>query len=431
MFVAKIRQRGKGVNERDPFGLGREERIRQSKVREVFTPHQPINKIDLLFGREKEVQKLIENVNTPGQHVLLFGDRGVGKSSLANVAQFILLGNGHRQGFMKRCDSEDTFETIVQGPLRAVGADLQLERVTQGRRRSRDMGVEKGVVLRFGRASEIVETFKASGTLSPSVVAEALQALNGLLVVDEADAIANSKDKRKIAELIKHLSDNGSGFKIMVVGIAGTGDELTAAHPSVERCLKETHLSRMSSGELSQIITNGAAKLELKFTRGASGAIVRLSSGYPYFTHLLSLKCAEEAIAGGYKEIGVEDLEYALQAAVEEAEGALKRRYDNAIRSSNTDMYRIILMAAASVGQGEFAAQGLREAISAITGEVISQGTLNNYFKRLVSTDGTTLLRRVDKGFYRFEDPRMLSFVRIANAMLDAKDEDTTALDLK
>lgn len=421
--MAKTRQRGKTVNDRDPFGLGREERILQSKVREVFTPHQPIDQIGLLFGREKEVQKLVENVNTPGQHVLLFGDRGVGKSSLANVARFILLNNGRRQGFVKRCDSEDTFETIVQAPLRAIGADLQLETVAKGRRRSRDIGVEKGVVARFGRSSEIVETFKTSGTLSPSIVAEALQALSGLLVVDEADAIAKPKDKRKLAELIKHLSDNGSPFKIMVVGIAETGDELTAAHPSVERCLKETHLNRMSSDELLEIILNGSEKLELKFTRGASRAIVRLSSGYPYFTHLLSLKCAEEAIAGGYKEISMEDLEFALQAAVEEAEGALKRRYNDGIRSSGTDLYRVILMAAATIGQGEFSAQGLREAITAITGETISQGSLNNYFKRLVSTDGSTVLRRVGKGFYRFEDPRMLSYVRIANAMLEENDE--------
>jgi len=428
--MAKPRHRGNDVDPHDAFGLVREQKILKSKVREVFTPHQPIDQIELLFGREREVQKLIENVNTPGQHVLLFGDRGVGKSSLANVARFILLDNGRREGFTKRCDSEDTFETIVQAPLQFIGADLSLERVSRGRRRSRDIGVEKGLVARFGRSSEIVETFKATGSLSPSVVAEALQPLRGLLVVDEADAIANPRDKRKLAELIKHLSDNGSSFKIMVVGIARTGDELTAAHPSVERCLKETRLNRMSSDELLEILVNGSNKLNLQFSRGASRAIVRLSSGYPYFTHLLGLKCSEEAIAGGYREIDIKDLESALHAAVEEAEGALKRRYDDAIRSSGTDLYRVILMAAASVGQGEFSAQGLREAISAITGEVISQGSLNNYFKRLVSTDGTTVLRRVGKGFYRFEDPRMLSFVRIANAMLDENDE-LSVLDMK
>ena len=63
------------------FGLIREEKIKRSGVREVFTPHRPINKIDFFFGRQREVKTLIEQLNTPGQHSLLYGERRVGKSS--------------------------------------------------------------------------------------------------------------------------------------------------------------------------------------------------------------------------------------------------------------------------------------------------------------------------------------------------------------
>ena len=63
------------------FGLRRESLIAKSKVRSIFTPHQPIVSQDLFFGRSKSVSKLIENINTPGQHAILYGDRGVGKSS--------------------------------------------------------------------------------------------------------------------------------------------------------------------------------------------------------------------------------------------------------------------------------------------------------------------------------------------------------------
>lgn len=412
-------RRRETARRRDHFGLGREERIMASKVRDIFTPHQPVDQIDLLFGREHEVQKLVENMNTPGQHVLLYGDRGVGKSSLANVAGFILLNNGRRERFVKRCDSEDTFETILEGPLRAVGADLPLEQVSRTLKKGRSVGVDKGVVAKFDRADDVVATYRAKGKVSPSIVAEAIGQLSGLLVVDEADAIDRKADKRKLAELIKHLSDAGSPFKIMVVGIAETGDELTAAHPSVQRCLKETKLGRMSDDELIEIIQNGAEVLKLDFSRRATHAIVRLSSGYPYFTHLLALKCAEQAIGGGYTHISIDDLIVALRLAVEEAEGSLKRNYDKAVRSNSTEMYSIILRAASSLPMGEFSAQNLRGAIGNITGETVTQGSLNNYLQRLVGTDGTTVLRRVEKGFYRFEDPRMPSFVRIANGMVD------------
>lgn len=75
----------------DMFGLARERKINASSVRKVFTPHEPIRDQQLFFGRQREVQSLIEQLNTPGQHALLFGDRGVGKSSLANVAADLIL----------------------------------------------------------------------------------------------------------------------------------------------------------------------------------------------------------------------------------------------------------------------------------------------------------------------------------------------------
>jgi putative ribosome biogenesis GTPase RsgA len=48
----------------------------------VFTPHTPVNLVELFLGRTEEVQSIVAQINTPGQHSLLFGDRGVGKSSL-------------------------------------------------------------------------------------------------------------------------------------------------------------------------------------------------------------------------------------------------------------------------------------------------------------------------------------------------------------
>src|SRR5689334_13195709 len=106
----------------DPFGLDREKRILNSGVRSIFTPHQPIQSIELFFGRSKEVSAIIEQLNTPGQHALLFGDRGVGKSSLANVASDLVLSRLSGGKFWnKRCDSTDSFKTLFIEPLTAAG----------------------------------------------------------------------------------------------------------------------------------------------------------------------------------------------------------------------------------------------------------------------------------------------------------------------
>lgn len=401
----------------DMFGLERETKIRTSKVREHFTPHRPISSIDLFFGRQKEVQKLLEHVNTPGQHAILYGERGVGKSSLANIATQILIQRLiEGELYPKRCDSSDSFRSILAGALTKFGAEVDLEEFTKTHKQAGKAGLKIPVVEAGVGSERTTQTKYSPIEFTPSVVAEFLQDKQGLLYVDEADRIRDKKDKVALAELIKLLSDNGSDFKILIVGIADTAEELTGGHPSVSRCLKETYLRRMLDDELRLIVDEGAKKSGLHFQTSVTGNIVRLSSGYPHFTHLLALKCAEEAVATDTKNIDRHCLVNAIRLSVEDAESTLRRLYDDATRSYGTDMYRNILLAASRLGRNEFTAEHLRKKISEVTGEPIAQGTLNNFLRRLVSDDFTAILHRCAKGVYKFSDPRMPSFIRIANA---------------
>ena len=400
------------------MGFGREARIANSLVRQVFTPHQPVHETDFLFGRQEYLRTFVETINTPGQHALLFGERGVGKSSLANVVALLAHVTTSRQVFVKRCDRSDTFETIVHDALAHVGASFALTELQQTSERTKTVDAG-GAAMRgaLELASGTAFSFRPVARLSPSSVADALQNVHGLLVVDEADAISDRDDRIRLAELIKLLSDGGAALKVMVVGIAGTGDELTAAHPSVRRCLREAKLDRMKDDELREIILGGAKALSLGFAPEVIHAIVRLSAGYPHFTHLLALKCAESAVGEERNEILLPHLDAALDSAVKDAEGTLQRIYSDSIRSTS-DMYRCILVSAAAMDSEEFTAAALRQEIEQRTNAPISQNSLNNYFQKLVSWDGTTILRRTAQGHYRFEDPRAKSFVRIANKMI-------------
>ncbi|SMP81496.1 hypothetical protein SAMN06295888_1402 [Desulfonatronum zhilinae] len=403
----------------DPFGIEREALIRRSEVREIFTPHKPIHSIDLFFGRAVEVRALIEQLNTPGQHALLFGDRGVGKSSLANITADLLLKKlATGKFFIKRCDSTDNFKTIFAEPLFYVGINTNI--IESEHRKAEGGKADIGIPGFGGGVHTTTENKSKERGLSaeldsPSWVASKLAKLGGLLLIDELDALRNTTDRHKIAELIKQLSDQGSPFKILLVGIAETGADLTDGHPSVERCLRETRLNRMSEPELKQIIDKGEKALGLRFTPQAKTRIVNVSSGYPHFTHLLALKAAEDAIAEGRTEIGVASVEAATRRAVDDSEGRLKRQYDEACRSYGTDEYHHIVCAAALLGSEEFTAAELRVQYGNLWERRIDQNSLNNYFHRLVSDGDGTILRRIAKGVYRFNDPRMPSFVRIAN----------------
>lgn len=111
----------------------------------------------------------------------------------------------------------------------------------------------------------------------------------------------------------------------------------------------------------------------------------------------------------------MEDLTAAMKLSVEDAEGTLRRKYEAAIRSYSTDMYQKIVLAAANLNREEFSAGQLRVAFVELTGQNITQASLNNFLKRLISDNHDTILVRKAKGIYRFGDPRMPSFVKIAN----------------
>src|SRR5271156_1253718 len=51
----------------------------------AFSPGAPIDESDLFAGRSDQIDKLLDTVMQRGQHAILYGERGVGKSSLANT----------------------------------------------------------------------------------------------------------------------------------------------------------------------------------------------------------------------------------------------------------------------------------------------------------------------------------------------------------
>src|SRR5262249_21182706 len=51
----------------------------------VFTPGTPVLRRDRFHGRVEQILEIINSVAQPGTHVVLYGERGVGKTSLANV----------------------------------------------------------------------------------------------------------------------------------------------------------------------------------------------------------------------------------------------------------------------------------------------------------------------------------------------------------
>jgi Cdc6-like AAA superfamily ATPase len=400
------------------FGLGNESTIIKSRIRDVFTPHIPVDEISHFFGREDEATRLVSVINSPGQHILLYGDRGVGKTSLAKTTCKVILQKIQRGHFFeKRCDSGDTFSSIFEEPLKKSGIDLSFKEETKTHNQGSGAAISAALIKADLSSKQETKTTSSANFKpdSPSWVANQLKSLSGIMLIDEADAIELDKDKKKIAELIKLLSDYNSNFKLVIVGIATTGEELTAGHPSVERCLKEVALQRMCDDDLRKIILNGMQSLSLRPDADVVNKIVDISAGYPHFTHLISLKCGEAAIIKQNKHVTMDVLKLALNEAVKDSEGALQRMLETTLRVLNTPQeYKLLLLTAAYCNTPEFRSAELRDKLKSKFSVDVDSKSLSRRLTKLTKGDEITILYKPARGCFQFTDPRMPSFLKMA-----------------
>lgn len=248
-------------------------------------------------------------------------------------------------------------------------------------------------------------------------------------MIDEFDAITNAQEKYKVAELLKYLSDNSESVTILLVGIAQSAIELTAGHPSVNRCLMELHVDRMHNLGLQKILIDGAQKLNLIFQDDVIQEIVSISAGYPYFTHLIALKCAEDAVITKTKHITMKNLQNALRLAVSEAESTLRDAYYTAIRGKNSAEHKKVLQAASACMGPECTVHEIGKCLSTILGVDINPASFTRFMQSATCKEGKKIFRRIRPGVYQFSDPRMPSFIRMITEA--TKNNDSIAEEIK
>jgi Cdc6-like AAA superfamily ATPase len=373
----------------------------------VFTPSAPINSQALFAGRSRQVNQVIDAVNQAGQHAIIFGERGVGKTSLANVLSSFLESLG-RKVFAPRvnCDSSDTFSSIwkklfTRTPL--PGALQKPGFTTAG-------------------ASEFAASDRLQTTYLPDDVVRLLHELGSrtvmVVIIDEFDRLTDTNSRRLFADTIKALSDHAVPATIVLVGVADTVDQLIDEHHSISRALVQIRMPRMSTSELYVIIDNGLARLEMTIGDDAKHHIAVLSQGLPHYTHLLALHASRNTLEGGETLIRMEDVATAIKRAVDEAQETIQSAYHKAVSSPRTDnLYAEVLLGCALAvkdDRGSFSAVKLRESLRKITGKSYDIPSFAQHLKNFCDESRGPILQRTGtrrRYRFRFADPLMQPYV--------------------
>jgi Cdc6-like AAA superfamily ATPase len=378
------------------------------QVSQVFTPSTPVREADLFAGRIDQIRKVVDAINQDGQHAVVFGERGVGKTSLSNIIANRLRAAGSDVLAPKiTCEGADSYASLWRKVLSEI--DLIKKKAV--------VGFQMSVFEETKTAAEVV-----GDNPTPDDIRRLLTLLGGdrilYIVIDEFDRIANPTVKRALADTIKAFSDHAVPATIIVVGVSDNVDDLIEEHESIERCLVQIRMPRMSPNESLQILSTGSKKLQIIFSTEASSRIVNLSQGLPHYTHLLALHAVRECIDEDKSEVQPEHLDRAIGKAVENAQQSLRSVYYKAVTSPRKDaLHGPVLLACALAEPDEFgffAAADVREPLTKIMGRKYEIPGYAGHLKEFCGPQRGEILIRSGvkhKHRFRFRNPLMQPLV--------------------
>ncbi|MDG6079080.1 AAA family ATPase [Erythrobacter litoralis] len=276
-----------------------------SRVRDAFTPSHPISQAQRFAGRRDLIEKLIHLIEDQRLHVVLYGDRGIGKTSILKIVSNLAREAEYHVSYAS-CGSDTSFDSL----FRQFARELPL--LFHRNYPPTHPDVEAG------RTFAHLMPDRDLTVADVTAVLENVQGTQILLIVDEFDRVASARMREQIAEVIKNLSDRGASIQFFIAGVASNLTALVSHIPSIRRNLIGIPVSPLDPEETAQVIEAGARRSGLAFTDEATSEIAALSRGLPYLAQLLGLHASFAAAKRDAGEVERADVSAAASHAEEE-----------------------------------------------------------------------------------------------------------------
>lgn len=302
------------------------------KLATVVNAASPIRSIQHLKGREQQLEEIERALYAIGRHVFIFGDRGVGKSSLAATAAYQYQSADSDPIFVSGSPNE-TFDSIIANiAVQALGTSK-----TESQKRQKSISIEfRGLkwstgtevstidlgaqIKTIGDATELLKQVAQKHSTKPTVV------------LDEFDTIPNAEERAKFAALLKQLGDQSVDLKFFITGVGQSCQELLGAHQSAHRQLATIELLRLGFDGRREIVQDAASAFEVELDDNVNWRIALISDGFPYYVHLLVEKMLWAAFdAPGEGKLGWDEFYAGLRVAVRETNAELRQPYEKAV----------------------------------------------------------------------------------------------------
>ena len=251
-------------------------------------------------------------------HVVLYAERGRGKTSLANMVTETLRRQGHIVARYS-CEASSSFDSVIRGLARDLPVSLLANSMTD---RSAG-GCEPALPASPLRPADVVELLSYVGCSEL------------VCVVDEFDRISDQDTRTRLADTIKQISDRGVPLAFMIVGVAETLEQILGQHPSIQRNIGAVHLPLLSDVEIAAMLTKGGRDAGITFVPEVLARVTLVARGMPYMAQFLGLRTLQATLARGDTSASEVDLSTAVERLISETRHNVVTQYARLTNDGN------------------------------------------------------------------------------------------------
>jgi len=376
---------------------------RKLALRDVLGASQPVVGRESFAGRHDALAQLISSIEQQRVHVVIYGERGIGKTSLAHVfaetareARYLVLYGS--------CGTEAQFDAM----FRSFAA-----RIPRLYHKS---------VLPNSPEAESGDHFDVmlEDHFGPRELAELFADVTGtrvIIILDEYDRVIDPNFRRDVAELIKNLSDRAARVQLVLTGVAQNLDELIGYAPSIRRNIVGLPMRPLNAGEVRDVIAIGEAADDLRYSDEAVSMITTMAGGSPYLVRLIAHQAGLAALTDRRSVVDESHGRTAVERVLTDWNASLPRRVQASLGRDEARAQWPLLIAAARAGSSADGYFGIDDVYTEMNGSQ-SPSVIERDLKRFSHSHDLLELHEFDSEVrFRFRYPGVSSLLLMSAAM--------------